>query len=437
MTGLLAVFTDVLLELYDQQRQINSGKAEDTKHGEDGAQRSRAVRTPDEDCEEMQSLYPELNLYIFTRNGLDSEMMDFARDYLDYGDQIVFVMNSLLGSGIVWLLPPKEEVVIDISNVPLGTMPVIDGRELESEEFGVYRIVKGERSKKLAAEHVSNWTDDMMARFTAVFTDLPLEPLGLKWTDPEVLNFSPQALGVPLTNYFFEHKAVFDLYPDMHPYFSHHVLNSDLMDLAREYLVCGDRMIFVNLQFQRGCNWTLPPMEETVIDISDVPPGTMPVIGGKEFVPKLFSICKVVREEKDDRLTRFTAVFTDLPLEPLGLPSVEECSWIILSGYRTILSNYFSEHGWDADPYPDMNMYYSPLFLDRGIMDLAREYLEHGELIIFVSLRYKRGVRWTFPPMEETVIDISDVPPWTMPVIDGKEFFPKVFSICRVVKGKK
>ena len=364
-------------------------------------------------------------------------MMDFAGDYLDSGDQIIFITHFYLGSGTVWIVPPKEEVVIDITDVPQGTMPVINGRVLESEAFGVYRVVKGAESKKLAAEHVSNWTDDMMARFTAVFTDLPLEPLSLKWMDPEGGNFSPQTMGVPLTNYFFEHKAVLDLYPDMHPYFSRRALYSDLMDLAREYLEYGDRIIFVNLQFQRGCDWTIPPMEEIVIDISDVPPGTMPVIDGKEFIPKVFSICKVEREDKDDRLTRFTAVFTDLPLESFVLPTAEEYTWVILAGYRTILSNYFSEHGWDADPYPDMNLYYSPHILNSGMMDMAREYLKHGDLIIFVSLRYKRGVRWTFPQMEETTVDISEVQPDRMPVIDGKEFEPSVFSICRVVKGKK
>jgi len=46
MTDLLAVFTDVLLELYDQLRQTDPSKAEGAEYGEDGAQRGRGVRTP-------------------------------------------------------------------------------------------------------------------------------------------------------------------------------------------------------------------------------------------------------------------------------------------------------------------------------------------------------------------------------------------------------
>ncbi len=247
-------------------------------------------------------MYPDLNLYLLW-NPLNSDTLCFAREYLEYGDQIIFVHLQLAGGDEVnWVYPPQKETIIDVADFLPGTIPLINGEEFEPELFGVYRIVKSERSKMIAAEYRSGWTEDAMKRFTAVFTDLPLSSEYLKCLVYD--EYSPVwhiwGLGKSMVerDYYedYDHRELLDMYSDMNQYFSWDPLNPDLLDLAREYLDHGDRILFVDLRLRPGLRCTLPTKEITV-DISDVPPGTMPIIDRKQLEPEVDTVYRITKKK--------------------------------------------------------------------------------------------------------------------------------------------
>jgi hypothetical protein len=125
-----------------------------------------------------------------------------------------------------------------------------------------------------------------------IYTDRPLPALRLSClTDSDISPSSSWALGesyvrkMPIDDPKGTAKS---LHPDMYFYFSSYPLNIDLLDLAREYLDHGDKIIFVEMQYTEDNSFNrelLKTLDCFTIDISDVPPGKMPVIDGKEIEP--------------------------------------------------------------------------------------------------------------------------------------------------------
>lgn len=142
-----------------------------------------------------------------------------------------------------------------------------------------------------------------MSDFTAIFTDLPLDSLSLKClkdykTDPkkwwEIGNSSiSKELG------WDKKKSIQFLFPDMNMYFSWNPLNMDLIELAREYLNRGEKIIFVDTQFLTTYDINYRPKKEMgsyTINISDVPKGQMPIINGTVLDPDTFNIYTFIKK---------------------------------------------------------------------------------------------------------------------------------------------
>lgn len=94
------------------------------------------------DGEIIHRIYPDMNMYS-SDYSLNSDMIDFASEYLDRGYQIIFIMLQAHN------YPPREDMekwVIDLDNRPSGKMPVVMNKELEPKPFNIYRFIKTRRS---------------------------------------------------------------------------------------------------------------------------------------------------------------------------------------------------------------------------------------------------------------------------------------------------
>ncbi|MDR0523935.1 MAG: hypothetical protein LBG62_05900 [Candidatus Methanoplasma sp.] len=352
----------------------------------------------------VQRICPGMSLYI-SRNHLNTDMVDLAREYLDHGEKIAIVMLQ------DYDCPPKEEMpawVIDLKDTPYGTMPPLRGKRLRPNVFNVYEFVKGKRDGR---------RDDMF-EFTAIFTEIPLGALGLKClrdpgdgSDDRWITGSTE---IEKRFDFGDADAVRGIYPGLSMCFSRSPLNADMVDLAREYLDNGLQIVFVALRTY--CYPRHRDLKKRVADITGVAPGTMPGIGGRALAPRTLEAYRFVKPRPAKRPAgvdwemppefhgknpgnQFTAVFTDLPLCALEMKCLKEHkrgdSWTV--GETIVSEGIWGDHR-DAvrRMYPDMSLYCSPGPITPGLIDLAEEYLDHGRQIVFVTLR-----RFECPPRED------------------------------------
>ncbi|MDR1691159.1 MAG: hypothetical protein LBR42_04895 [Candidatus Methanoplasma sp.] len=96
---------------------------------------------------ELQDLYPDMNMY-FTWYPLNEDLIVLAREYLDRGERIIFLATQFLDGNDVNYLPREEmgEYTIDVSEIPLGGPPMINGTAIRPDTFNIYNVVKGKRS---------------------------------------------------------------------------------------------------------------------------------------------------------------------------------------------------------------------------------------------------------------------------------------------------
>jgi hypothetical protein len=142
-------------------------------------------------------------------------------------------------------------------------------------------------------------------------------------------------------------------------------------------------------------------------------------------------------------MTDFTVIYTDLPLAPLNLDCLKdsgahpEYRWKI--GNTTIDKEFEEPPEVLKDLHPDMNMYFTWYPLNEDLIVLAREYLDHGERIIFLLTQFWDGINVDYHPEEmgEYTIDVSEIPPGGPPMIGGAEIQMNTFNIYNVVKGKR
>lgn len=124
-------------------------------------------------------------------------------------------------------------------------------------------------------------------------------------------------------------------------------------------------------------------------------------------------------------------IFTDLPLSALNLNCLmpwSKYSWKVGDS----LIDKHSSWALIQRIYPDLYMYSSDYPLNLDMLELASEYLDRGRQIIFVPLQL-----FNYPPREDMVewtIDITDLPPKKMPIVDGKVLEPELFNRYKFVK---
>ncbi len=137
-----------------------------------------------------------------------------------------------------------------------------------------------------------------MTNFTAIFVDQPLDSLSLEClkddeADPNKGWWAIGETSIQKELGWDKNNSVQFLFPNMSMYFSWYPLNTNLIELAREFLNYGKEIIFVDTQFLSGAEINYRPREEMgsyTISISDVPKGQMPIINGKVLHPDTFNI---------------------------------------------------------------------------------------------------------------------------------------------------
>lgn len=142
-----------------------------------------------------------------------------------------------------------------------------------------------------------------MSNFTAIFVDLPLDSLSLKClkddqADPNKRWWKIGNTSIQKRLGWDENNSVQFLFPDMNMYFTWYPLNIDLIELAREFLNHGKKIIFVCSQFLSGDEINYRSREEMgsyTINISYVSKGYMPILNGIVLDSDTFNIYTFIK----------------------------------------------------------------------------------------------------------------------------------------------
>lgn len=299
-----------------------------------------------------------------------------------------------------------------------------------------------------------------MSNFTVIFTDVPI-----RFPDNNDGKSSPERFktigGSTISEGFDDDRKgrILPMFPGMYPNFSWHPLNKDLMNMARDYLRYGKEIIFFETQYGTAFAYNYRDREEIgeyLIDISKVPVNSMPKFNGEKLESDTFNIyrvisgegaqCTCIRQRVDwDKveILDFTAIFTDTPLEKLDLRSMKDFDfegrevWL-LEG--TIIEKRYKWSNGDIvkEMFPKLKMYVAWGLVDEDLFDLAGEYLDHGDIILFTELQSLSADTVNTDMIgntKEIVIDISNRQPRTSPFAEIKDV-PDILNIYRIVKTR-
>ena len=127
-----------------------------------------------------------------------------------------------------------------------------------------------------------------------------------------------------------------------------------------------------------------------------------------------------VLQQYCDNMSIFNAVYTDIPLEGMGLPSYEQNDSLLVCKGRLILLNGDDNEDWPGVKVPGMHRYYVWNYSQHvDFFDFARDYLNRGELLLVIPTWYDEAP--AFSSIKEIVeYDMLKIPQGTVPSYNNK-----------------